>query len=179
MKYLLTLIFLFNLTTLSAQSTTVADFREQHATSQDFYLYPSTLRMVNLEKKPDAYRLVSDVEKLQILLFERSSVDGPAVRQLRQGIQDEDYEELISFREKDSQITVYARGDSPQLEGVVGVVDNRQTLALIDLAGFIDLPALMNLLQSDYDFSAVSSLVNMAIETGEGYNNENSEENEQ
>ena len=163
MKYLLTLILLFNLTTLLAQSTSVAAFHEQHATSQDFYLYPSTLRMVNLEKNPDAYTLVNEVEKLQILLFDRQSVDRPALQKLQQGIRDEAYEELISFRQKDSQITVYARGDSPQLDGVVGVVDNKQTLALIDLAGFIDLPSLMNLAQSDYDFSAVTQLVNMTV----------------
>ena len=164
MKYLLTLILLFNLTTLLAQSKSVADFHEQHATSQDFYLYPSTLRMVNLEKNPDAYTLVNDVEKLQILMFDRASVDRPALQKLQHGIQEEAYEELISFREKDSQITVYARGDSPQLDGVVGVVDNKQTLALVDLAGFIDLPSLMNLAQGGYDFSAVTKLVNMTAE---------------
>ena len=164
MKYLLTFILLFNLTTLLAQSQAVADFREQYATSQDFYLYPSTLRMVNLEKNPDAYQLVNDVEKLQVLLFERASINRPALQRLQQGIQDEAYEELMSFQEKDSQITVYAHGESPQLDGVVGVVDNKQTLALIDLAGFIDLPSLINLAQSDYNFSAVTTLVNMTME---------------
>ncbi len=164
MKYLLTLVFLLNITALRAQSRTVADFREQHATRQDFFLYSSTLRMVNLEKNPDLYQLVHDVEKLQILLFERPSVDASAVQQLREGIRDEAYEELISFRQKDSQVTVYARGDSPQLEGVVGLVDNRETLALVDLEGFVDLPALMNLMQSGYDFSAVTKLVNLLME---------------
>ena len=179
MKYLLTLVFAFSLTSLLAQSQTVTDFREQHNTSQDFYLYPSTLRMVNLEKNPDAYRLVNNVEKLQILMFERSSVDHSDVQQLRQGIREEDYEELISFQEKDSQITVYARGDDRELDGVVGVVDNQQTLALIDLAGFIDLPSLMNLLQGDYDFAAVSSLVNMAVEVSEDYDEDDGDEDEQ
>lgn len=164
MKYLLTIVLLFNLTALSAQSTTVADFREQHSTSQDYFLYPSTLRMVNLDKNPDLYQLVHDVEKLQILLFDRPTVDRSAVQNLRQGIRKEAYEELISFRQKDSQITVYARGDSPQLEGVVGMVDNQQTLALIDLTGFVDLPALVNLMQSGYDFSAITKLVNVSME---------------
>ena len=178
MKYLLTLILLFNLSTLLAQSESVADFREEHATSQDFYLYPSTLRMVNLEKNPDAYRLVNDVEKLQILLFDRNSVDRTALQKLRQGIQKEAYEELISFQEKDSQITVYARGYSPQLDGVVGVVDNQQTLALIDLAGFIDLPSLMNLAQSDYNFSAVAQLVNITVEQHEEHEENHSEQDD-
>ncbi len=163
MKYLLTFVLLLNLTALRAQSSTVADFRAQHTTSQDFFLYPSTLRMVNLEKNPDLYQLVHDVEKLQILLFDRPSVDRSAVQQLRQGIRGENYEELVSFRQKDSQITVYARGDSPQLEGVVGMVDNRETLALIDLEGFVNLPALMNLMESGYDFSAVTKLVNVSM----------------
>ena len=179
MKYLLTFALTLSLTNLLAQSKTVANFREQHNTSQDFYLYPSTLRMVNLEKNPDAYRLVNDVEKLQILMFERGSVDRSDVQQLRQGIREEDYEELISFQEKDSQITVYARGNDRELDGVVGVVDNRQTLALVDLAGFIDLPSLMNLLQGDYDFAAVSSLVNMAVEVSEDYDEDNGDEDEQ
>ena len=163
MKYLLTFVLLFNLSTLLAQSRSVADFKEQHTTQQDFYLYPSTLRMVNLEKHPAMYTLVNDVEKLQILLFERASVERPALQKLQQNIRGERYEELISFRQKDSQITVFARGGSPQLDGVVGVVDNDQTLALIDLAGFVDLPSLMELAQGDYDFSAVTQLVNLAV----------------
>ena len=164
MKYFLILPLLCALTPLRAQSRTVADFREQHATRQDFFLYPSTLRMVNLEKNPDLYQLVHDVEKLQILLFDRPSVDRSAVQQLREGIRGEAYDELISFRQKGSQITVYARSDSPQLEGVVGLVDNRETLVLIDLEGFVDLPALMNLMQSGYDFSTVTKLVNVSME---------------
>jgi hypothetical protein len=163
MRHLLTLVFLLNLTALRAQSRTVADFREQHATSQDFFLYPSTLRMINLDKNPDLYQLVHDVEKLQILLFDRSSVDRSAVQQLRQGIQGEAYEELISFRQQDSQVTIYARGNSPQLDGVVGVVDNSETLALVDLEGFVDLTALMRLLQGGYDFSPMTNLVNLSL----------------
>ncbi len=164
MKYFLTLVFLLNLTTLRAQSSTVADFREQYATRQDFFLYPSTLRMVNLDKNPDLYKLVHDVDKLQILLFDRPSVDRSAMQQLRQGIRGEAYEELISFRQQDSQITLYARGDSPTLEGVVGVVDNQQTLALVDLEGFVDLPVLMRLMQGGYDFSTVTKLVDVSME---------------
>ena len=175
MKYLLTGLLMLTLGPLLAQSSTVADFRERHAISQDFYLYPSTLRMVNLEKNSDLYKLVHDVEKLQILMFDRPTVDRSAMQHLRQGIRDEAYEELISFRQKDSQITVYARGDSSQLEGVVGVVDNRETLALVDLEGFVDLPALMNLLQSGYDFSAVTKLVNLAAGSNESSENERDE----
>ena len=123
--------------------------------------------MVNLQENPDFYQLVSDVEKLEILLFDPTSVDRPAWQALQQSIQQEDYEELVSFRQKDSQITVYARGDSPHLDGVVGLVDSEQTLALVDLAGFIDLPALMNLTQGDFDFSPITKLVSLATESQE------------
>ncbi len=163
MKYVLIFPLLCSLAPLRAQSSTVADFRAQHATRQDFFLYPSTLRMVNLDKNPDLYQLVHDVEKLQILLYERSALNRSAVQQLRQGIRGEAYEELISFRQQGSQITVYARGDSPTLDGVVGVVDNQQTLALIDLEGFVDLPALMRLMQGGYDFSPMTNLVNLSL----------------
>ena len=163
MKFVLIFPLLCSLAPLRAQSSTVADFRAQHATRQDFFLYPSTLRMVNLDKNPDLYRLVHDVEKLQILLYERSALNRSAVQQLRQGIRGEAYEELISFRQQGSQITVYARGNSPQLEGVVGMVDNRETLALIDLEGFVDLPALMRLMQGGYDFSPMTNLVNLSL----------------
>ena len=159
MRYLLVLILSLSITTTFAQSKAVRAFQQQHDAGQKFHLYPSTLRMVNLEKNPDAYRLVNDVKKLQILLFERNDIARPAVQQLRQDIQQENYEELISFQQQDSQVTVYARGEGQELDGVVGVVDNQQNLALIDLAGFIDLPSLVNLLQSDYDLSVISGLV--------------------
>ncbi len=158
MRYLFTIALSLSLTAAFAQSKAVSTFQQQHKAGQSFHLYPSMLRTANLEKNPDAYRLVSDVDKLEISLFERSGIDRPAMQQLRQDIQQENYEELISFRQQDSQVTVYARGEGQELDGVVGVIDNPQNFALIDLAGFIDLPSLVNLLQSDYNFSAISGL---------------------
>lgn len=178
MKYLLTFLLLINLHTLLAQSQSVARFQETHNTSGSFYLYPSTLRMVNLNENPDFYKLVNQVEKLQILLFDPATVDRPAWQELQQGIQQEAYEELISFQQKDSQITVYARGDSPDFEGVVGTVDNEQTLALIDLAGFVDLPALINLMQGDFDFSPITKLVNLAAESREKQDEQHAQSNQ-
>ncbi len=166
MKYLLTLALLLNLTTLLAQSTTIADFRKDHATQQTFFFYPSTLRMVNLEKSPDLYRLVDDVDKLQILLFDRGQIARSTKQQLQEDIMAEQYEELLSFQEEESRVTVYARGNTPQLEGVIGMIDNQKTFALIDLAGFIDLPSLMKVMQGEHDFS---SMINIATTVTEGF----------
>lgn len=147
----------------NAQSKTITQFLEKHEPSASLYFYPSTLRMINLEKNPDYQRLVRNIEKLSFLTFEKKSADvGKSDFQaLKEQLASEKFEELFSMNDQDNHIYVYAKGDDP--EAYISVVDNQNSLMLFDMQGAPHLPSLMKLIQSDFNFGTIaemSSLIN-------------------
>jgi|GEM_PF-807681 len=152
-----------------AQSRTVDNFLEDHPPSQKFFLYPSTLRMVNIEKHPDFYALVHDIDKLRVLMYDKgeNSFSQQTIRTLSQGVEQENYQELMTFQADGQNVHLYSLGDEDTPEGVVGLIETDDTIILTDLEGFIDLPALLKLFQGDFNFEDIAGVVNLAVEVRE------------
>ncbi|WKN40959.1 DUF4252 domain-containing protein [Tunicatimonas pelagia] len=162
------LAFICSLSSL-AQSRTVDQFLKEYQPSQKLFLYPSTLRMVNLEKNPDFYALVHDIDKLRVLLYNKNEngFSGQTIRTLSREVAEEDYQELMTFQADGQNVHLYSLGDDDTPEGVVGLVETDDTLILTDLEGFIDLPALLKLFQGDFNFEDIAGVVNLAVQVSE------------
>nr|WKN39623.1 DUF4252 domain-containing protein [Tunicatimonas sp. TK19036] len=157
------LIILVGFSFSIAQSHTVSRFLADHTPSQKLFFYPSTLRMVNIEKNPDFYALVRDVDKLRVLMYDKSSsgFSSQTLRDLSQDVKAEDYQELMTFETTQQTAYLYSLGDENTPEGVVGLIETDDTIILTDLEGFVNLPALLKLFQSDFNFEDMSGLVNI------------------
>ncbi len=144
-----------------AQSKSIAQFQKDHTTAQALYFYPSTLRMINLEKNPDYYQLVKHVEKLQFLAFDKKeqSLNASRIQQLLQALQQENYTTLFSLHNKDNHIQIYALGETPVPEEMVAVVNNPESLYLVTMEGFVDMSSLLKLMKSDFDFGKVADIM--------------------
>lgn len=144
-----------------AQSKTVSQFVKKHEPSASFYLYPSTLRMINRENNPDYERLVRHIEKVSFLTYQKGakSAETNQVNKLQKQLADEQYQELMSFNDAGNQVYFYARGDKP--EAYVSLVDNDESLMLLDMQGAPHLPSLMKLVQSDFNFGMIAEMANM------------------
>ena len=155
-----TLTLLLSFTSF-AQSKTVSQFIEKHEPSASFYLYPSTLRMINQENNPDYQRMVRHIKKVSFLTYEKGSqsISKNSLISLQKELAGEQYEELMSFRDTGNQVYIYAKGENP--EAYVSLVDNDETLMLFDMQGAPHLPSLMKLVQSDFDFTKISEMANM------------------
>ncbi len=153
-----------------AQSPTVDRFREQHKTQQNLYFYPSTLRMINVDKNPDYYALVRHLDALQVLSFSKAenTLDKKNIQQFQQNIRRENYQELLSLDEKQRTIRLYALGNGNVPEGIIGFIDSPQSLTLIEMEGFVDMPALLRLMQSDFNFGKFTQLINTTAEQKRG-----------
>lgn len=159
---LISTLTLFLSFTAFAQSKTVGRFTEKHQPSASFYLYPSTLRMINRENNPDYQQMVRHIKKLSFLTYEKGSINlsKDKISSLKKELASEDYEELMSFRDTGNQVFIYAKGDDP--EAYVSLVDNEASLMLFDLQGAPDLSSLMKLLQSDFNFGMIAEIAEMA-----------------
>lgn len=151
-------------TIILAQSRTVTRFQEDHTPSQKLFFYPSTLRMVNMEKNPDFYALVRDVDKLRVLLYDKSSngFSKQTLRTLSKDIAAEEYQELMTFQSNRQTAYLYSLGNDNTPEGVVGLIEMDDTIILMDLEGFVNLPALLKLFQSDFNFEDMTGIINIA-----------------
>jgi len=159
--FLLATLTLMSSYSVFAQSVTVSEFVEKHQPSASFYLYPSTLRMINRENNPDYQQLVRNIDKLSFLTFDKNSANlaSNSVNQLLNSLREEAYQELMSFKDAGNQVYVYAKGDSP--EAYVSMVDNEGTLMLFDVEGSPDLSALLRLVQSDFNFGPIAEMANL------------------
>lgn len=121
--------------------------------------------MINMEKNPDYYQLVSHVDKLQLLTFDKkeNNISSSAVKQLWHDIQNENYQELLSMDDQTRHVRIYALGDD-EPEGIVGVIDYGQALTLVEMEGFIHMPSLLKLMQSDFNFGKIAQLMNSAVD---------------
>lgn len=178
MKNLLFIFFICLTTSVFAQSKAISRFQEKHESGQSLFFYPSTLRMINVEKNPDYYQLVSHVDKLQFLTFDKTAnvISLEAVKQLRQDIRKENYQEMLSMDDQTKSIRIYALGEGNQPQGIVGIIDNAQSLILLDMEGFINMASLLKLMQSDFNFGMITKLVNTTAKQ-ENQSSENPENN--
>lgn len=164
---LISTLTLFLSFTAFAQSKTVSRFIEKHEPSASFYLYPSTLRMINQENNPDYQQMVRHIKKLSFLTYEKGALKlgQDKISSLKRELAGEQYEELMSFRDTGNQVYIYAKGQDP--EAYVSLVDNEEALMLFDMQGAPDLPSLMKLVQSDFNFGMIADMANMIGNTSE------------
>jgi hypothetical protein len=163
MKPLLTAtLTLFLSFTAFAQSETVSEFIRKHEPSASFYLYSSTLRMMNPGDNPDFQRLVRHIEKISLLIYDKNAeINGrQSLGKLQKSLAAEAYEELLSFEDAGNRIYIYARGDDP--EAYVSLLDNTEALMLFDMEGAPHLPSLMKLVNGEFDFNMIMEMANMA-----------------
>jgi hypothetical protein len=158
---LISILTLFLSLTALAQSRTVSQFLEKYEPSASFYLYPSTLRMINRDNNRDYQKLVRHIKKLSFLTYEKAqnNLNQSSITRFRDELTKEQYEELLSFRDAGNQVFVYARGNNP--EAYVSLVDNEETLMMFDMQGAPDLPSLMRLVQSDFNFGMIAEMANV------------------
>ena len=105
---------------LSAQESIIKDFAESRRDLK-FCLYPSTLRMININKDPAYNELVSDVEKLLIYKLDSATIASNEYLGWTQKYTENGFEEYIYMRGK---INLTLLGKDEEFIGVSGANDN-------------------------------------------------------
>lgn len=145
----LTLVLLFFTTVAMGQSKSISDFRSDFKESSNVFLYSSTLRMLNPENNPDFADLVSGIEEIRILNYDRTAprFGREDLTKLRADLEDEGYEILMKVSEKENGIDLMGRQKRGRNIGMVAIVENEQAIVLIDIVGSLDMEKFMQLWQ--------------------------------
>jgi hypothetical protein len=155
MRTIIVLAFLSILISCSRKDS-ITRFGEENKMDRQYYLYPSTLRMVNLEKDEEYYDMVEGFKKGVFYSLSSTPENSALVKKLQHDLIKEGYEEAMQYRSGEQNVTVYVwdkktpkiaailKSDSTfnvmQMEGMIHIVKIPELLESFDKADFIMLP---------------------------------------
>jgi hypothetical protein len=149
MRTLYILIFLALGMYAFGQSKSITRFRSAYPESSNLFFYSSTLKMLNTEENPDLAGLLKDIEEIRVLTWDKSKpMPGKDnVTALKSALRTEEYNTLMAMNDKGSTIDLFGREKKGKMTGFVAIVNNAESLVVIDLKGGIDVARFMQLKQ--------------------------------
>jgi len=142
------LIVVFSLTYCGmswSQNQIVKKLIEEDRAGHQFYFYPSTLRMLNIDRDPDFYRMVRDIRKLVFFKLRQDRFDDLRMRQIHSELIDEERFDVYMTIEGPDQILFVSGRDNPFETILLAKQGGEYYLA--DLEGRIDLLYLSRMYQ--------------------------------
>lgn len=120
------------------------DFPEARA----LVFYYSSLNMLNIEDDPGFSEMISDIEKIKVLIIEKEGAEfnKEVVNGIKNDLISQDFEELMTMKNKDYDIGVYILEDDGDVEGFFFLMDEEDSLIAVDLVGSMPISDVGNLI---------------------------------
>jgi len=149
MRQLFFLFILFAVTPVFGQSKSITRFRSDFKENTNMFFYSSTLKMLNTENNPELASMLKDIEEIRVLNYDKAAREFNAgdVSELKSALREEKYNDIMLVNENGNSINLYSREKQGKTVGFVAIVENRESLILIDLIGSIDVKKFMELKQ--------------------------------
>lgn len=146
MKYNFLILFIFFSITCIAQSSVVTNFKENHETALSLYFYPSTLRMINIERNVEFDEMISDIKKARFFKLDSGVVSKDDLARLEKDLTNEGFEEVMFMKSKDMDLRVWGlEKRNPEL---VILSKSNEELMLLEINGMINIAKIPKLTQT-------------------------------
>ncbi len=157
MRQLLFLFLLTAVTSVFGQSKSITRFRSDFKENTNMFFYSSTLKMLNTDNNPELASMLKDIEEIRVLNYSKGTqkFNSGDISGLKSALREEKYNDIMVINENGNSINLYNREKHGKNVGFVAIVENRESLILIDLIGSIDVKKFMELKQK-LDKQAVS-----------------------
>ncbi len=122
----------------------ITRFSEENKMDKEYYVYPSTLRMVNLEQNEEFYELIEEFKKGQFFSISNTPENSELVSKLKVTMVEEGFEEAMVYKSKDRDITVYLL--EKKIPKIAAIIEMDSTFNIVQVEGLINvskIPALM------------------------------------
>ncbi|MEQ9307279.1 MAG: DUF4252 domain-containing protein [Marinoscillum sp.] len=131
---------------LSAQESILKDHIE-HKRDRKFAFYPSTLRMVNLERNDDYDQLVNGVEKLLVYTLDSITIVDKSYTQISESYLEAGFEEYATIYGGEMTMSILGKEGSKTQE-MVGYFSQKETAIAFYLRGNIPWQKIPSLMQN-------------------------------
>lgn len=131
------------------RTDSITRFSKENKMDKQYYVYPSTLRMVNLEENEEYYKLIEGFKKGQFYSLSISAENTGLVNELKDDMMDEGYEEVMFYKSRDRDVTVYLW--ERKVPKIAAIVENDSTYNIIQVEGLVNIakfPELMEYLDN-------------------------------
>jgi hypothetical protein len=136
---LLALMAIMSIATVFGQSKVAKEF-EKKATGYKFFAYQSVLRILNQDKDPDFNKLIRNLDHLRIVTTDSVGVGGLSTFfELDKNIQNEGFEEIMSFDNKDYKCRVFEQSKRSKNSTWLAVFYAQGRAGIIEMVGSLDL----------------------------------------
>jgi hypothetical protein len=146
-RLILTLFFLLTFSSvICAQSSAVTEFKDNHDTSLALYFYPSTLRMINLQRNPEYDEMIKEIEKARFFKLDSGAATQADITALGNTLRKEGYEEMMVMKSKSNDIEVL--GLEKHTPEIVVISRNGDECMLLELKGMINIAKIPKLIDA-------------------------------
>lgn len=134
-------ILLFSAVAVSnAQSKTTEALQKSNPGAMALFFYQNTLRMINQTADPAFDELIKDIEKMKFLMIDKGNgrFDAGAYKKLVGDYKSESFEEIMTSRFQGKNFDILLKGSEKKTEGMLVLVNDEQSLYVLDIQGFIN-----------------------------------------
>lgn len=153
MKSFLTLTLIALISSLTfGQSKTTQEFHEDHEDAFVLFFYSNTLKMLNQDDNPEFEELIKDIEKMKFIRVNKSQLDEDTFGDLQEDYYDDDFEDLMTMRHEGMNVKAYIQEDDGVTTGIVMLMQDDETLSILDIKGAVPLSKMANIISKVRDF---------------------------
>lgn len=129
------------------QSKSITRFRSDFKENTNMFFYSSTLKMLNAENNPELADMLDEIDEIRVLNYDKAAqkFTNDDILHLKNALKDEEYNNIMMITEKGNAINLYNREKHGKTVGFVAIVENGESLVLVDLIGSIDVKKFMEL----------------------------------
>ncbi len=158
MKWITTLALIMVMSiALNAQVKAVEDFVKDHPDLEKYFIYQSTLRLLNQSGNDDFDMLIKDIRKINAYVaLSSADVTQKEYDKMISKLEKDDFELLIHAKYNGALVNLMAQDNGKDSYYVLAVRDTND-FALLEMDGQLDLRYLTAL--QDIDFTKLSSML--------------------
>jgi len=146
MRYRIFFVSIILFATSCKHRDVVSDFIENRKTGLSLYLYPSTLRMINIDRNEEYDKMIREVEKARFFRLDSGQFLSEDVSTLIIDLQENGFEEVMSVQDKNQDIRVMAL--ESKIPEIVVVSKKDKELMLLEINGMINIAKIPKLIQT-------------------------------
>lgn len=143
------------------QQDSITRFSEENEMDRPLVVYPSTLRMANLEQNEDYDEFVNDFRKGQFYSLSNDKENTLLIKKLKKDMISEGYEEAMMYKSGDQDITVYIW--ERKIPKIAAILESDSTFNIIQIEGLVYIAKIPKLLENfeEADYLNVLDIMNI------------------
>ncbi|GEM_PF-3246153 len=124
----------------------ITRFSEDNHMDREYYVYPSTLRMINLEQNEDFNELIEDLVKGRYFSIEKKAESKELIDGLRADLVEEGFEEVMTFHNSKADAGVYIL--DARAPRIAAIIELENEYNVIDVEGMLNVTKIPQLLEN-------------------------------